>query len=523
MLGQKSITIDGAEVGAEAILLGATTSIGGMLFGYDIGQVSGILLFEDFKRRFANHLIDGSFEWGPIWQSLLVSLMSIGGLLGALSGAYTADWWGRRRSIFLGVGVFIVGYIVQITAMNSLIQMVMGRFVAGLGIGNLSVGVPLFQSETSPREFRGTVVASYQLMIAMGILSASSVNYGVERLVEREVLWRVVIGIGILMSLPLAFGIMCVPESPRWLASRGDWEGARMSVARLRGKKHDPGNAVIEEDLGVMRQVLENEGQVSQGPWLECFSTSTKTPKVLYRTLLGFGILSLQQWSGINFFFYFGATIFRSAGVQNPLFTQNILGTVNVLMTLYGVFVVERFGRRLPLFIGALWQAGWFFIFAAVCTANPPHPKTGIIMIVCACMIIASFAGTWGPMAWIVVGETFPLRTRAKQASLATAGNWLGNFMISFLTPIATRGIGYAFCFVFVVTNLAAALLVYLCLYESRALSLEKVDLMYGEKGLKAWNSSRWVPPGYMTRRQRAWQADASKQDGNGSKVEGDA
>ncbi|KAM3559203.1 hypothetical protein MY1884_003599 [Beauveria asiatica] len=421
MLGQKSITIDGAEVGVEAILLGATTSIGGMLFGYDIGQVSGILLFEDFKRRFANHLIDGSFD--------------------------TADWWGRRRSIFLGVGVFIVGYIVQITAMNSWIQMVMGRFVAGLGIGNLSVGVPLFQSETSPREFRGTVVALYQLMIAMGILSASSVNYGVERLGEREVLWRVVIGIGILMSLPLAFGIMCVPESPRWLASRGDWEGARMSLARLRGKKHDPGNAVIEEDLGVMRQDLENEGQVSQGPWLECFSTSTKTPKVLYRTLLGFGIFSLQQWSGINFFFYFGATIFRSAGIQTPLFTQNILGTVNVLMTLYGVFVVERFGRRLPLFI----------------------------------------------------------------------------VMISFLTPIATRGIGYAFCFVFVVTNLAAALLVYLCLYESRALSLEKVDLMYGEKGLKAWNSSKWVPPGYMTRRQRAWQADASKQDGNGSKVEEDA
>ncbi|KAM3565906.1 hypothetical protein ARSEF4850_001139 [Beauveria asiatica] len=391
MLGQKSITIDGAEVGVEAILLGATTSIGGMLFGYDIGQVSGILLFEDFKRRFANHLIDGSFEWGPIWQSLLVSLMSIGGLLGALSGAYTADWWGRRRSIFLGVGFFIVGYIVQITAMNSWIQMVMGRFVAGLGIGNLSVGVPLFQSETSPREFRGTVVASYQLMIAMGILSASSVNYGVERLGEREVLWRVVIGIGILMSLPLAFGIMCVPESPRWLASRGDWEGARMSLARLRGKKHDPGNAVIEEDLGVMRQDLENEGQVSQGPWLECFSTSTKTPKVLYRTLLG----------------------------------------------LFG------HGRKLA----------WKF----------------------------------------------------------------------FLTPIATRGIGYAFCFVFVVTNLAAALLVYLCLYESRALSLEKVDLMYGEKGLKAWNSSKWVPPGYMTRRQRAWQADASKQDGNGSKVEEDA
>ncbi|PQK17183.1 hypothetical protein BB8028_0007g03790 [Beauveria bassiana] len=523
MLGQKSITVDGAEVGIEAILLGATTSIGGLLFGYDIGQISGILLFEDFKRRFANHLNDGSFEWGPIWQSVLVSLMSIGGLLGALSGAYTADWWGRRRSILFGVGVFIVGYIVQITAMNSGTHMMMGRIVTGLGIGNLSVGVPLYQSETSPPGIRGAVMASYQLMIAMGILSASTVNYGVQSLGAREVSWRVVIGIGILMSLPLAFGIMCVPESPRWLASRGDWEGARMSLARLRGKKHDPRNAVIEEDLGELRQVLEKGGQVSEGSWLECFSTSTNTPKVLYRTLLGFGIHFLQQWSGINFFFYFGATIFGSAGVQDPLFTQNILGTVNVFMTLYGVFVVEKFGRRWPLFIGALWQAGWFFVFAAVCTANPPHPKTGIIMIVCACMFIASFAGTWGPMAWSVVGEIFPPRTRAKQASLATAGNWLGNFMIGFLTPVAFRGIGCAFGFVFVVANLAAALLVYLCLYESRALSLEDVDLMYGQKELKAWNSSKWVPPGYVTGRQRAWQANASIQDGNGREVEENA
>ncbi|KAM3512531.1 hypothetical protein MY11210_003794 [Beauveria gryllotalpidicola] len=523
MLGQKSMNVNGAEVGIEAILLGATTSIGGFLFGYDIGQISGILLFEDFERRFATHKIDGSFEWEPIWQSLLVSLMSIGCLLGALSGAYTADWWGRRRSIAFGVAMFIVGYIVQITAMNSWIHMMMGRFVAGLGIGSLSVGVPMFQSETSPREIRGVVVASYQLMITMGILCANTANYGVRRWEQRDVSWRVVMGMGILMSLPLGFGIMCVPESPRWLASRGDWEGARMSLARLRGKKDDPCNAAIEEDLGEMRQVLEKEGRVGQSSWRECFSTTTSTPKVLYRTLLGFGIHFLQQWSGINFFLYFGATMFQSAGVQDALLTQLTLGTVNVVMTLYGVFVVERFGRRWPLFIGSLWQAGWLLIFAAVGTADPPetHAKTGLVMVVCAGMFTASFARTWGPMAWIVIGEIFPLRTRAKQASLATAGNWLGNFMVSFLTPVATSRIGYAFGFVFVVTNLAAALVVYLFLYESWALSLENVDLMYGQKELKAWNSCKWVPPGYITRRQRAWQANASKQDGKGSDAEG--
>ncbi|KAJ6789917.1 hypothetical protein PWT90_08122 [Aphanocladium album] len=515
MLGQKSITINGAEVGIEAILLGATTSIGGFLFGYDTGQISGMLLFDDFKKRFATHEDDGSYEWKPILQSLLVSLMSIGCLFGALSGAYTADWWGRRRSMSFGVAVFIVGNILQITAINSWIHMMMGRFVAGLGVGNLSVGVPMFQAESSPREIRGAVVASYQLMITIGILVANIVNYAVRGIEDSDASWRIVIGIGICLSLPLGIGIMCVPESPRWLASRGEWDGARHSLARLRGKKNDPTNAVIEDDLREMKEILQKESQVGQGSWLECFSMATSTPKVLYRTLLGIGIHFLQQWSGINYFFYYGATVFESAGVQDPILTQLILGAVNVVMTFYGLYVVEKYGRRWPLFIGALWQAVWLLVFASLGTANPPetHKSTGIMMIVSACMFIASFAGTWGPMAWVVIGETFPLRTRAKQASLATAGNWLGNFMIGFLTPLATSGIGYAFGFVFFGTNLAAALLVYFFLYESRTLSLENVDLMYGQKELKAWTSSKWVPPGYVNRRLRVGQADLSKQD----------
>lgn len=110
---------------------------------------------------------------------------------------------------------------------------------------------------------------------------------------------------------------------------------------------------------------------------------------------------------------------------------------------------------------------------------------------------------TWGPFAWAVIGETFPLRTRAKQASIATAGNWLGNFMISFLTPLADDGIGYGFGFVFLGTNLAAAIMVYLFLYETKSLALEQVDVMYSQKDLKAWNSSKWMPAGYLDRNTR--------------------
>ncbi|KAK3989636.1 putative Low-affinity glucose transporter [Cladorrhinum sp. PSN332] len=505
-LGKKSIRVNGADCGVEALILGAITSIGGFLFGYDTGQISGMLLFRDFKDRFGQVDTPEGRDFRPIIQSLLVSLMSIGTLLGALTASYTADWWGRRKSLTFGVGIFIIGNIIQITAMNHWVHMMMGRFIAGLGVGNLSVGVPMFQSECSPREIRGAVVASYQLMITFGILIANIVNYAVRQIEDSAASWRIVIGLGIAFSVPLGLGILFVPESPRWLAAQSRWEDSRISLARLRGLKHDPQNQFVEDDMREMREVLEKEKAVGVGSWAECFvPRPTGVPKQVYRTMLGMSLHFLQQWTGINYFFYYGATIFESAGVDDPIQTQLILGAVNVACTFYGLYVVEKYGRRWPLIIGGIWQAVWLAVFASMGTAlNPEENKTsGILMIVSAALFIASFAVTWGPICWVVIGETFPLRTRAKQASIATAANWLGNFMISFLTPLATDGIGYAYGFVFVATNIAGVLLVYFFLYESVSLSLENVDLMYSQQSLKPWDSRKWMPPGYTTRMQR--------------------
>ena len=342
----------------------------------------------------------------------------------------TADWWGRRRGLTFGVLLFFFGSIIQITAEVSWVHMMVGRFVTGIGIGNLSIGVPMFQSECSPREIRGAVVASYQLMITFGILVANIINYLVRPYADDSSFsWRLVIGLGIAFALPLAIGVNLVPESPRWLAGRGRLDEARMSLARLRGMKQDLHNDLVEFDFKEMTDLLQKEDQVGQGTWRECFFGSQNSPKLPYRTLLGVSIQFLQQWTGVNYFFYYGADVFHAAGIQDPILVQLILGTVNMAMTFYGLYVVERFGRRWPLFVGALWQAAWLIVFASVGTANGGMPGAvgGIIMIVAACMFIASFAGTWGPIAWVVIGETFPLRTRAKQMALATAANWLGN------------------------------------------------------------------------------------------------
>jgi len=220
---------------------------------------------------------------------------------------------------------------------------------------------------------------------------------------------------------------------------------------------------------------------------------------------LGLPLQFFQQWTGVNYFFYYGATVFEAAGIEDSIQVQLILGAVNVAMTIPGLYLIERLGRRLPLIVGGLWQAAWLLIFAIIGMVRPPtdYPSSGIVMIVAACMFIASFAMTWGPFIWVVIGETFPLRTRAKQASLATSFNWLGNFLIAFLTPLANDGIGYAFGFVFFACNFIAAAIVYFFLFETRSLSLESVDMMYSDGTIKPRTSKKWVPPGYITRMER--------------------
>jgi SP family sugar:H+ symporter-like MFS transporter len=162
----------------------------------------------------------------------------------------------------------------------------------------------MFQSECCPREIRGAVVASYQLMITIGILVSNLINYGVREIEDTDASWRIVIGLGIAFSLPLGIGVLFSPESPRWLAGRDRWEEARMSMARFRGLKHDPNNQLIEDDFGEMYDSIQQQKSAGVGSWLECFTGSSGKPRVVYRTLLGLGVQFLQQWTGVNYFFY---------------------------------------------------------------------------------------------------------------------------------------------------------------------------------------------------------------------------
>ncbi|KAK5988538.1 High-affinity glucose transporter ght5 [Cladobotryum mycophilum] len=490
--GQISFKANGTECGIETILLGLVTSLGGFLVGYEVGQIAPISQFGDWQRRFA---FDETRQFGELQIGFIFGLPCLGSLLGSLASGYIAGWWGRRKCILVGVCVYTIGTAIQTTAVNEWVHFMMGRFVSGLGVGNFAFCVPMFQAESAPREVRGQIVSLFQLFLTLGLLSASIVGMCVRVLSQTPYSWRILIGAGSPVALLL--------------------DRARASLSRLRGMKHDPYCILVENDLHEMREVIDWEIKAGEASWLECFSPTADVPKTLYRTMLVMSLHFLQQWTGINYFIFFGPTIFESTGVRDSFITQIILCSVNFVMSIAGITVVKRYGRRRPLFIGAMWQAVWMVVFATSSNdaGNSPaglegtslnNGPTTYIMLISAVMFITSYASTWGPLPWLITGETFPLRTRTKQGSLAITANSIGTFLVNFFVPFsAARGMSYRFSFILIFTNIIAASVVWFFLYESAGLSLENVDLMYSQDNVNPKTSPSWVPPGYITRTHR--------------------
>ncbi|THH12759.1 hypothetical protein EW146_g7392 [Bondarzewia mesenterica] len=470
---------------------------------------------DDFLVRFAQCGTPGDVStcaFSTVREGLIVALLSIGTLIGALIGAPTADFLGRRRAMQVECLVFIIGVIIQIATFSAWAQFAVGRLISGFGVGALSAAVPMYQAETAPPQIRGTLTATYQLFITFGILVAYAISIAT-RSMSGSGSWRTVVGIGLIWPVMLSVGIQMMPESPRQVGSAlphivffASPQRAKELIPHL---SEANSHYIIKREAEEIRTEVEYEKQV-KGGWIDCFRPGNKT---LYRTILGMSLQSLQQLTGANYFFYYGATIFTSVGIQDSFVTQIILGAVNFVCTFGGLYIMEKFGRRIPLILGGLWQSAWLFVFAAAGTAKIPqnNPGIGNLMIVSACMFILGYAMTWAPGVWILIGETFPTRTRAKQGAIATASNWLWNFLLAFFTPFITKDIQFRYGFVFASCNLLGAAVVYLFLYESSDISLEAVDLMYNDPNCTPRNSRKWAPPGYSSRRDMAEQTRAAE------------
>jgi len=490
---------------AWSIIISAFAAFGGILFGYDTGTIGGIIAMQDWLQTFASYSpsVQGGWYIKTNDKSLVVSILSAGTFFGALFAFPMGDMVGRKWGIVASCCIFTCGVGMQLD--THWVTFVVGRVVAGVGVGLVSCLVPMYQSECAPKAIRGLIVGLYQLAITIGALLAAIVLNSTKNNPNHSS-WRIPISVQFAWAAILGGGMLLLPESPRYLLYKGREEDARKSLARLTSRPAL--SPEVDAECKEISLALEFERQLGGATYIDCFRGGESRNGL--RTWTGIMLQGWQQLTGINFIFYYGTTFFKTAGIRNAFVITIITDVVNTCMTIVGVQLIDRVGRRRLMLIGAAGMCFCEYIVAIVgVTAGQPAADGSVnlvaqrVLIAFVCFYIAFFATSWGPVAWVLTGEIFPLAIRAKGMSLSVASNWLWNFGIGYATPylvdastsgptgVKAANLGVKVFFIWGSTCMGCFLFAYFFIPETKGLSLEQIDLLYKESSIRNSTSYR--------------------------------
>lgn len=474
-------------------------AFGGFVFGFDTGTISGFVNMSDFVERFGQLNDAGQYYLSNVRVGLMISIFNVGCAIGGIFLCKVADVYGRRIGLMFSMVIYVIGITIQIASSTNWYQFFIGRLVAGLAVGTVSVISPLFISEVAPKQVRGTLVVCFQLCITLGIFLGYCTTYGTKSYTDSKQ-WRIPLGLCFAWAIVLVIGMLSMPESPRYLVEKHKIEEARQSIAR--SNKVSEADPAISTEIQLIQAGIEREALAGSASWKELI---TGKPKIFRRVTMGVMLQSLQQLTGDNYFFYYGTTIFQAVGLSDSFQTSIILGVVNFASTFAGIYAIEKLGRRICLLTGSAAMFVCFIIYSLIGTqhlyrdgfSNTPgntHTASGNAMIFITCLYIFFFASTWAGGVFCIISESYPLRIRSKAMSVATAANWLWGFLISFFTPFITSAIHFYYGFVFTGCLLFSFFYVYFFVSETKGLSLEEVDVLYASNTVP-WKSAGWVPP----------------------------
>jgi sugar porter (SP) family MFS transporter len=437
-------------------LLAALASLGGLLFGYDTGVISGAL---PFIRR--------DFALGSGMEGVATSAVLVGATLGAGCAGILSDRFGRKRVILAVAALFVFGSAGSALS-PGLALLLVSRAIVGVAIGVASMLTPLYLAEVAPKERRGGVVSLNQFCITFGILASYVVDYLLAGTADN---WRWMLGAGAVPGAVLFLGMLALPESPRWLAGQQRMEEARAALQRVRR------GADIEAEMSELRTDLRQEGG-RLVPWNTLFQRGARKP-----VIVGVSLAVFQQVTGINTVIYYAPTIFRAAGLSSDsvsiLATAGV-GLVNVIMTVVAMSLLDRFGRR-PLLLSGL--AGMIVMLLALSGgfAYGAHGAVAYFTVVSVAAYVGFFAIGLGPVFWLLISEIFPLSVRGRGMSMASVANWGMNFVVTLIFPPLVASLGSAAAFLmFAVLSIAAFVFTLKEVPETRGRSLEDIEGQLG-------------------------------------------
>ncbi|GIK04139.1 hypothetical protein Aspvir_008216 [Aspergillus viridinutans] len=453
----------------------AVATMGFLLFGYDQGVMSSIIDAQPFNDVFT------ATRGNSTMQGTVTAIYEIGCLFGAVFVLGAGDWLGRRKSIMAGATVMIIGVIIQVTSYPGhvpLAQFIVGRVITGVGNGMNTSTIPTYQAECSRTSNRGLLICIEGATIAFGTLIAYWIDFGASY-GSPDLTWRFPIAFQIVFGLFIVFGMMVLPESPRWLFTRERYEEGETVIAALMGKEvshHD-----VQLQKNIILDSIRASGQAGKNTPLSAVFTGGKTQH-FRRMLLGSSSQFFQQIGGCNAVIYYLPVLFKNS-LNQTQFMSMILGGVNMIVySMFATlswFLIERVGRRKLFLWGTVGQClSMVLTFACLIPGTPSAAKGAAVGLF---TYIASFGATWLPLPWLYPAEISPIKTRAKANAISTCTNWLFNFLIVMVTPIMISNIGWGTYLFFACINACFLPVIYLFYPETAGRSLEEIDLIFAK------------------------------------------
>jgi sugar porter (SP) family MFS transporter len=432
-------------------LAAAFAALGGLLFGYDTGVISGALIF-----------IKQEFTLSTFEQELIVSIVLAGAIVGALSGGQLSDRFGRRATLLATSIVFIAGAVLCAAA-PSIAVLVIGRVIVGLGIGLACTTVPVYISEVAPPEARGWQVSLFQLAITVGILGAYLVDFAY----AKTGAWRWMLGLAVIPGVILGAGMLVLPESPRWLAKYLHPDAAHAVLVRIRGTNDV--DSEFRDIIGSLEQAEEH------GRWADLLS-----PTVRPALVVGIGLAIFQQITGINTVIYYAPTIVLTAGIPSAsgaILATAVIGLVNVIMTIVAMWLIDRVGRRPLLLVGIAGMTVCLGVLGAAFRMQAETSTVAWVAVITLMAYVAFFAISLGPIFWLLIAEIYPLQIRGLAEGTAAGSNWIFNLVVSitFLSLVQAVGPSWTF-WLYGVLSIAAFAFSYYMVPETKGRTLEEIE-----------------------------------------------
>ncbi|KAK2783402.1 hypothetical protein FQN52_009660 [Onygenales sp. PD_12] len=497
------------------------SSLGGLLFGYDQGVVSGVLTMESFGALFPQIFTDSGFKG---W---FVSTLLLAAWLGSLVNGPFADYIGRKVSMIVAVVVFLIGSILQAAAVN-LVILFLGRAIAGFAVGMLTMVVPLYISEVSLPSIRGGLVVLQQLSITIGILASYWIDYGTNYIGgtrcapnipytggtpakpafdpyndvgpngcdgQSDASWRVPFALQIVPALILGIGMIFFPDSPRWLLMKDRDEDALVTLGKLRRQQTDSPELTAEYLEIKASVILENTfskehygGMTGVKLHAAQYFSLVSSWSRFRRLAIGCCVMFFQQFMGCNAMIYYAPTIFAQLGLDGnttSLLATGVYGIVNCLSTLPALFWIDKVGRRVLLMCGATGTCISLVVVGAIIgkygSSLVDHASAGWAGIAFIYIYDINFSYSFAPIGWVLPSEIFNLSIRSKAISITTSTTWMCNFIIGLVTPDMLESITWGTYIFFAAFCLLALGFTFFFIPETRGKTLEDMDLVFGD------------------------------------------